>query len=80
MVQRSKWKLLPSLASVLVTVTIMGNIRNAWVDLEGESCDTITKLFPFFPTLSAEEGDFPIAYAMLVHKDVTQVFFFLVID
>ncbi|CAJ0593255.1 unnamed protein product [Cylicocyclus nassatus] len=126
MVQRSTWKLLPILTSVLVSITIFSNIRNAW-SLEGkreddesitsillsniscqnlfdgeeqeaamakmlqvnsssiidaildssDSCNTIEKLFRFFPTLSAEENDFPIAYAMLVHKDVIQVMMLL---
>ncbi|EYC12090.1 hypothetical protein Y032_0048g1606 [Ancylostoma ceylanicum] len=38
-----------------------------------DSCATIQRLFGFFPTLSDEEREFPIAYAMLVHKDAAQV-------
>ncbi|KHJ81539.1 Core-2/I-Branching enzyme [Oesophagostomum dentatum] len=41
------------------------------------SCDTIEKLFHFFPTLSDEERDFPIAYAMLMNKDAVQVMMLL---
>ncbi|KAK6727564.1 hypothetical protein RB195_005323 [Necator americanus] len=42
-----------------------------------DRCRTIQRLFGFFPTLSDEERDFPIAYAMLVNKDVAQVLMLL---
>ncbi|KIH51088.1 hypothetical protein ANCDUO_18828, partial [Ancylostoma duodenale] len=42
-----------------------------------DSCATIQRLFGFFHTLSDEERDYPIAYAMLVHKDVAQVLMLL---
>ncbi|XGW19166.1 hypothetical protein V3C99_003191, partial [Haemonchus contortus] len=40
-------------------------------------CDAIKRWFDFFPVLSEEEHRFPLAYAMLVHKDVTQVMMLL---
>lgn len=40
-------------------------------------CDLFRRLFDFFPTLSKEERQFPLAYAMLVHKDLVQVLMLL---